>query len=84
MSKNEIKNINEYKSLITPEEKVLYEIISDKMNKFKIRISNNNNNLNIQAFYEINFSNIIFEKDIDLQEIQEKNYFMGFKILMNI
>ena len=84
MSKNEIKNIHEYNSLITPEEKVLYEIISDKMNKFKIRISNNNNNLNIQAFYEINFSNIIFEKDIDLQEIKKKNYFVGFKILMNI
>ena len=79
MSKNEIKNIHEYNSLITPEEKVLYEIISDKMNKFKIRISNNNNNLNIQAFYEINFSNIIFEKDIDLQEIQEKKLFYGFQ-----
>jgi hypothetical protein len=79
MIKKEIQNINEYKFLKNSEGNVLFQIISDQNNKFNINITNDNENLNIKAICQKNSSENIYEKTINLKEIEEKKLFCGFQ-----
>ena len=75
MIKKEIQNINEYKFLKNSEGNVLFQITSDQNNKFNINITNDNENLNIKAICQKNSSENIYEKTINLKEIEEKKLF---------
>ena len=79
MIKKEIQNINEYKFLKNSEGNVLFQITSDQNNKFNINITNDNENLNIKAICQKNSSENIYEKTINLKEIEEKKLFCGFQ-----
>ena len=79
MIKKEIQNINEYKFLKNSEGNVLFQITSDQNNKFNINITNDNENLNIKAICQKYSSENIYEKTINLKEIEEKKLFCGFQ-----
>ena len=79
MIKTEIQNINEYKFLKNSEGNVLFQITSDQNNKFNINITNDNENLNIKAICQKYSSENIYEKTINLKEIEEKKLFCGFQ-----
>ncbi len=79
MFKKEIQNINEYKFLKNSEGNVLFQITSNQNNKFNINITNDNKILNIKAICQKNSSENIYEKTINLKEIEEKKLFCGFQ-----
>ena len=79
MIKKEIQNINEYKFLKNSEGNVLFQITSDQNNKFNINITNDNENLNIKAICQKYSSENIYEKTINLKEIEEKKLFSWFQ-----
>ena len=79
MIKKEIQNINEYKFLKNSEGNVLFQITSAQNNKFNINITNDNENLNIKAICQKYSSENIYEKTINLKEIEEKKLFCGFQ-----
>ena len=79
MIKKDIQNINEYKFLKNSEGNVLFQITSDQNNKFNINITNDNENLNIKAICQKYSSENIYEKTINLKEIEEKKLFCGFQ-----
>ena len=76
---NETGNMNEYYPLKINEQKI-FEINSEQNKKFNVIFSNaKNNNLLIKAFYEEDLNKIEYNTFIDLNEIQKKKTFSGFK-----